>query len=652
MAGRTDAPVLRVEDAFLRSVRTGRDGDPPLGLLLDRTGVHFDPAQPSELETLLAEHPLDDTALLDRARACIDWLRRAQLSKYNAFDPALPCPDPGYVLVIDQTEGDASVTASRADRNRFLEMLFTAREEHPAARILIKTHPETRAGHRGGHFRAEDLQENMAFLDDPLSPHDLLEGAIGVYTVSSQMGFEAILAGHRPIVFGQPFYCGWGLSEDRMPLDRRQRRLTRAQLFAAAMILFPRWYDLHRDRLCELEEVIVILAAQARGWREDHAGWVASGMRLWKRAPLQKAFGRHRKMIFEDRPDRARSQADRDGRRRMVWASRAEGHDGAVRVEDGFLRSRGLGAELVPPLSLVLDDLGIYYDPTRDSRLERLITASVDLPLSATDRADRLIDRLIRDRLSKYNLAGSALPADLPSGRRILVPGQVEDDASILTGTTKTRTNLALLEACRAANPDAVILFKPHPDVEAGLRKGAVPDATLLADAVLNRSDPIAALEAVGEVWTMTSLLGFEALLRNRRVTCLGTPFYAGWGLTDDLDPPCPRRTARPSLAQLAHAVLIDYPRYFDPATGLDCRRRRPAAPRHRQPPAGQAAGGAGQLCPSLALVLSPAGTSDGTDRPPRGAFRPAGSAAHRPAGPAPSRRWQACPRHPAPSRR
>lgn len=294
-------------------------------------------------------------------------------------------------------------------------------------------------------------------------------------------------------------------------------------------------------------------------------------MRLWKRAPLQKVFGRHRRVIFEDRPDKARARARQDGRRHMVWASRAAGHDGALRVEDGFLRSRGLGADLVPPMSLVLDDLGIYYDPTQESRLERLIAASPDLAQSEIRRAERLIARLARAGLSKYNLERGALPQGLPAERRILVPGQVEDDASILTGTERLRTNRALLKAARAANPSAVILYKPHPDVESGLRPGAIPEAAEIADAVLDNTGAIAALETVDEVWTLTSLLGFEALLRGKSVTCLGTPFYAGWGLTDDRAMPSPRRRARPTLAQLAHAVLIDYPRYHDPATGLAC---------------------------------------------------------------------------------
>ena len=250
VAERTGAPVLRVEDAFLRSVLPGRaGGGPGIGLLLDRRGVHFDPSVPSELEHLLATDPLDDTALLNRARDGIARLREGHLTKYTGVDPALPVPEPGYVLVIDQTEGDASVSANAMGRNDFLEMLFLAREAHPAAAIVVKAHPETALGARAGHLSPEDLPDNALWLDAPVSPWALLEGAVAVYTVSSQLGFEAILAGHRPVVMGQPFYAGWGLTDDRRPLDRRQRKLTRAQLFAGAMILAPTWYDPLRDRL-------------------------------------------------------------------------------------------------------------------------------------------------------------------------------------------------------------------------------------------------------------------------------------------------------------------------------------------------------------------------------------------------------------------
>ena len=123
----------------------------------------------------------------------------------------------------------------------------------------------------------------------------------------------------------------------------------------------------------------------------------------------------------------------------------------------------------------------------------------------------------------------------------------------------------------RAANPDAVILYKPHPDVEAGLRVGQVPDAEDFADVVLSGIDSVTAIEAVDEVWTMTSTLGFEALLRGKRVVTFGQPFYASWGLTQDRGMPVAHRIARPDLATFVHCCLIDYPRYFDPVTGRPC---------------------------------------------------------------------------------
>ena len=546
MAARQGAPVVRVEDPLLRSLHPGRAGEPPLGLMIDHKGVHFDASKPSDLEEILATHPLDDSALLSRARGAIDRIREAHLTKYAGFDPAHPVPEPGYVLVIDQTEGDASVTASGADRSRFLEMLVFAQEEHPGAPILIKTHPETAQGYRPGHFSEADCSGRVRLFSDPVSPWALFDGAVGVYTVSSQLGFEAIFAGHKPRVFGQPFYAGWGLTTDEFEIQRRQRRLTRAQLFAGAMILYPKWYDPYRDRLCEIEDVIETQAALARAWREDRQGWVASGMRMWKRKPLQGFFGGEKPVIFQDDPAKAKAQ----NRPWMVWAGRAsDAHARAMQVEDGFLRSRGLGAELVPPLSLALDDLGIYYDPAKPSRLERWIEARASLRPDQKARAEKLRADLIAAGLSKYNLGGATPPADLPPGRRILVPGQVEDDASILTGTDAIRTNRALLEAVRAAHPEAVILYKPHPDVEAGLRSGAL-GTEALADVVLSGTDPVAALALADEVHTMTSLLGFEALLRGLPVTTYGVPFYAGWGLTTDLSdvPPAAARNPRSTV--------------------------------------------------------------------------------------------------------
>lgn len=582
IAARTGAALVRVEDAPLRSLRPGRMGDPALGLLIDGDGAAYDGSRPSRVERILAGDPLDDSNILDRARVAIARIQASDLSKYNIHDPTLPAPDPGYVLVVDQVAGDASLRGM-AVAAAFADMLACAILENPGRRIVVKAHPETAAGLRAGHFSARALPSNVLLLTDPVSPWAVLGGAVAVYTIASQLGFEAILAGHRPHVFGQPFYAGWGLSEDRNPVPRRTRSLTRAQLFAGAMILAPVWYDPGADRLGTLETTLNQLEAEARAFREDAKGYTASGMRRWKRRHLQGFFGAHTPVRFDGDAQTAQDRAAALGRKHLIWgAAPAPQGPGApvLRIEDGFLRSRGLGAALVPPLSLVKDDLGIHYDPGFESRLERLIAAPP--PPGAEARARALIKAITASGLSKYNLAN--LPADLqtlPQGRRILVPGQVEDDASLRLGAGAERSNLDLLRRVRQDNPGAVILYKPHPDVEAALRPGAVTaqDLAGLADHVAVGADPAALIAAVDEVWTLTSQLGFEALLRGKPVTCLGAPFYAGWGLTRDLGPVPPRRARapdghplpRPALWQLAHAALIAYPRYVDPRTGRPC---------------------------------------------------------------------------------
>lgn len=575
-------PLIRVEDAFLRSFRPGRMGDAPLGLLIDPFGVHFDASGPSLIEHILSTNPLTDSNLLTRANTAIARLKHLDLSKYNMHDPTLPLPDPGYVLVIDQTCNDASLQASGADQTTFDAMLARARADHPGASIILKSHPETTLGLRPGHFGAQHTDPTITLLTAPASPHKLFAGAIAVYTVSSQMGFEAIVAGHKPHIFGTPFYAGWGLTQDEIPIPRRTKTLTAPQLFAAAMILAPTYYDPYRDRLCDLEDVINHLESETRAYRQDLAGHVAYGMRAWKRAHLQQFFGGQLSLRFANSPQKAAQLAQTLGSNILIWAGKEpklKSTAPTLRIEDGFLCSRGLGANLIPPLSLVADDLGIYYDPTRPSRLESLIAAP--LPPGGANRIHRLIASILKSGVTKYNAGAQSVPP-LPYGHRILVPGQVEDDFSILKGAGHIRTNLALLQATRAANPKAIIIYKPHPDVEAGLRSGTVSDPMLktYANVILRNTDPAAVLPLCDAVWTMTSTLGFEALLRGKPVTCLGVPFYAGWGLTTDLNPIPKRRLTLLAAAnqhgpitlhRLAHAALIAYPRYFDPITRRPC---------------------------------------------------------------------------------
>lgn len=228
IAFRRNAGLVTIEDAFLRSIMPGRASGGmarrgPIGLLIDRHGLHFDPSGPSMIEWLV----MTGATAGQRARAArgIARLRDLDLSKYNAHRPELAPPTPGYVLVIDQTRGDASLMG--AGRDRFLAMLAAARQDYPDRPILLRSHPETALGLRPGHLDARDLRPGDILCDQPVSPWRLVENAHAVYAVTSQLGYEAMLAGHRPHLFGQPFYAGWGLSRDEQPIPRRTRRLTR-----------------------------------------------------------------------------------------------------------------------------------------------------------------------------------------------------------------------------------------------------------------------------------------------------------------------------------------------------------------------------------------------------------------------------------------
>lgn len=243
-----------------------------------------------------------------------------------------------------------------------------------------------------------------------------------------------------------------------------------------------------------------------------------------------------------------------------------------LEVEDGFIRSIGLGADCVPPLSIVVDDLGAHYDPSRTCRLEQML-AHDDPDLEKLNRARALRELIAASRISKYGVGGADVPRPAGDSLHVLVTGQVEDDRSVQLGGGGLTSNLELLRRVRSMRPDAYIIYRPHPDVEAGHRKGHVPSTDLLAfaDTVDPRSAISDLIAMVDEVHVLTSLAGFEALLHSKSVITHGVPFYAGWGLTTDLGPIPSRRGRARNLDQLVAAVLLDYPRYIDPVTKLPC---------------------------------------------------------------------------------
>lgn len=395
-----------------------------------------------------------------------------------------------------------------------------------------------------------------------LDPWTLLDGAREVRGASRDIALLALAA---------------GVTVADGPLAGADGADAWARLLAAT-----RCADPFRREACSLEEAIGILALWKLRAAEGRRVAACLGILPYKRRRLAALLG-HRAPgpVFARRPRQALSAAAARGGALLAWSSAAPADLGSraaadgvplVWLEDGFIRSAGLGAAFRAGASFALDTRGPYYDPTRESDLEHMLrTAEVGPDLRA--RAAALREAIVGRGITKYNLRGTAPAIAAPSGRRrVLVPGQVEDDASVQRGGGAIRRNIDLLRAVRAAEPDAFLVYKPHPDIEAGFRRGRIPAAEVasVADQVLAGAPMAEVLRQVDAVHTLTSLTGFEALLRGVEVTCWGLPFYAGWGLTTDrVAPPRPRRTR--SLDELVAIALILYPRYVDPLTELPC---------------------------------------------------------------------------------
>lgn len=298
------------------------------------------------------------------------------------------------------------------------------------------------------------------------------------------------------------------------------------------------------------------------------------GFSPWKRRHVRTHF-QNRDVVFVTKPSRLPKKSKLCI---ATWGVRIPNESfppdaEIIRLEDGFLRSVGLGADLVRPLSWVSDAHGIYYDPRKPSDLELILRQS-DFDDALLVRASKLADAIVAAQLTKYNTGTETWQRPNGARRVILVPGQVESDASIRCGAKRIKTNLGLLEEVRRHNPDAFIGYKSHPDVVAGLRVTGAGEGSAFkfCDQVIGDVPMADLLSQVDEIHTLTSLTGFEALMRSKKVVTYGMPFYAGWGLTEDLGMSvevAKRRQRRLKLDELIAGTLILYPTYVSRKTGV-----------------------------------------------------------------------------------
>ncbi|NIF03056.1 capsular polysaccharide biosynthesis protein [Pantoea sp. Acro-805] len=300
----------------------------------------------------------------------------------------------------------------------------------------------------------------------------------------------------------------------------------------------------------------------------------------WKR-PILKSWFPDRKFVFI--PFKLKDKASRDiwikkinntkNAEIMIWGMKVHPDFLKINVkktyiEDGFIRSLGLGASHTAPLSLNFDSRTLYFNAREESDLENILQNNI-FDDGLIERAKAFKKELIESGISKYNNSEKIDISKIygvKDRKRILVIGQVEDDASIEYGSKIKYTNNDIVMIARIENPEAQILYKPHPDVLSGFRKyqSNPSDVKNICSIITNDFPLSQALETIDHVYTISSLAGFEALIRGIHVTTLGCPFYSGWGLTDDRQENS-RRTRKLTIDELFAGSYIVYPKYFDP---------------------------------------------------------------------------------------
>lgn len=536
-------PILRLQPGLLRAPPTPARASSRCSATLTGLDPYHPHRELSWTQRILLQHGWLTPELSRRAELVLRRLLAARLG--GTWWGARP-----------RSAAGQSVVFASHDRRITRQMLARSLDENGAAGTTLVIR-------RPGPWAATCRRLGITVLAGVVDPWPLIEEAASIHA-DADASEAAMLAR----LIGIPVQC-----HAPGPVS-----LASPIRLAAALLLGTRYADPFTGHPSSCEAFL----DHAIEWRRHHPEELAVcvGISFWKRRRITEMLGAHGKPAFRRTAPAAVAEATRRAGSIGVWASRVPAGLEAqaraaqvalIRIEDGFIRSVGLGADFLPPLSIVLDRLGLYYDATGPSDLEALLSGDRFEP-ETLRRAAALRRRMVHDGVTKYNLPALSAPR-FPSGRRvILVPGQVADDRSVLLGGGGARPGLELLRHVRRRNPGAYIVYKPHPDVDAGHRTGAVPDAEILtvADELVRGGSMAALLEQVGEVHTLTSLTGFEALLRGKPVTTYGHPFYAGWGLTIDVNPPL-RRTRRLTLDELVAGALIRYPRYIDPVTLLQC---------------------------------------------------------------------------------
>ena len=250
-------------------------------------------------------------------------------------------------------------------------------------------------------------------------------------------------------------------------------------------------------------------------------------------------------------------------------------------AEDGFIRSiytwtsNNIPQKYRNSISFTFSNLPHFFADEITTLEYMLNNEKLKLDNKQIERAKYLIDKIIKNKISKYNHQPIYKPEIGKNKNKVLVIDQSYGDMSISYGWANEYTFKNMLEVAIKENYNADIIIKTHPDalVKNSERAKCYYSSEDIKENVYLMAEeinPISLLEIVDKVYVCTSQLGFEALMMGKEVHVFGMPFYAGYGLTIDYQK-CERRKNNRTLEEIFYITYINYSYYVNPEKEERC---------------------------------------------------------------------------------
>ena len=240
-ASKHNLPYYALEDGFVKSLSQGRWKEQEIifSLIIDRQGIYYNSAAPSELESIICDTVNSENfeQYSSQGAKLISLITSNNIVKFNVRSSTSEngssikiIAKDSSVLLIDQTFGDSSVVLGNASKESFDQMLSDAISKYGPDNVFVKIHPNVINRKAKGYFSLHRLrQSKVHIISSDVNTAQLLKIFKNVYVVTSGTGYEALMAGCHVTCYGEPFYSGYGLTEDKKTSTqiRRIKKLNR-----------------------------------------------------------------------------------------------------------------------------------------------------------------------------------------------------------------------------------------------------------------------------------------------------------------------------------------------------------------------------------------------------------------------------------------